>query len=639
MVRHTWPDPFVATGPEYATDVMMTPIVVQLADDNCDGVVDERDVPDILFSTFSNGAYATTGTLHALSVRDGRLVEAWQFEGVVAQLQIAGADFHPSFGGEVVACGADGSVVALSATDTELWRRAGTACWMPALADLDQNGDVEVVVEGGILDGATGTLEHAFTGAPLRSTFTVADLDGDTRLDVVTGYEAFRGDGTLLASTGTAIGPGDRVGLPAVVDLDVDGRPEVVVVMAQTNEVAVWRYDAAAAGSAAIVRAPFDGAVDPGGAWAWTTGMGPITAGDFDGDDRPDIAYTGFRGYVVLSGAHLANPARPSTLSSDGVLLWSRETREDNGSTGSALFDFDGDGRVEVLYNDTERVLILAAADGEELASLCNTTGSVHEYPVVADVDGDGEADVILVANAFASPRPPPTPGGPTYRCQLGGVESIQSGLRVLSSPDGSWVRAPRIWNQHTYHVTNVAESGAIPAIEPSNWRVPGLNNFRQNLQPGAERAAPDATVTVSCQLERTVRVTVRNVGSALMPDGVEVRLLDGATELARVATTLVLAPAQQQAFDVALPVATPSTLRRDRRVPEAAPVPRGQRLRGPELSRVKRPISSQKARVRTPKSRVRKPSRARPRPSHRSDRQRRGARRSSRAPARPAAP
>jgi hypothetical protein len=409
--------------------------------------------------------------------------------------------------------------------------------------------------------------------------------------------------------------------------------------MAQTNEVAVWRYDAAAAGSAAIVRAPFDGAVDPGGAWAWTTGMGPITAGDFDGDDRPDIAYTGFRGYVVLSGAHLANPARPSTLSSDGVLLWSRETREDNGSTGSALFDFDGDGRVEVLYNDTERVLILAAADGEELASLCNTTGSVHEYPVVADVDGDGEADVILVANAFASPRPPPTPGGPTYRCQLGGVESIQSGLRVLSSPDGSWVRAPRIWNQHTYHVTNVAESGAIPAIEPSNWRVPGLNNFRQNLQPGAERAAPDATVTVSCQLERTVRVTVRNVGSALMPDGVEVRLLDGATELARVATTLVLAPAQQQAFDVALPVATPSTLRRDRRVPEAAPVPRGQRLRGPELSRVKRPISSQKARVRTPKSRVRKPSRARPRPSHRSDRQRRGARRSSRAPARPAAP
>jgi hypothetical protein len=228
VVRHTWPDPFVATGPEYATDVMTTPIVVQLADDNCDGVVDERDVPDILFSTFSNGAYATTGTLHALSVRDGRLVEAWQFEGVVAQLQIAGADFHPSFGGEVVACGADGSVVALSATGTELWRRAGTACWMPALADLDQNGDVEVVVEGGILDGATGTLEHAFTGAPLRSTFTVADLDGDTRLDVVTGYEAFRGDGTLLASTGTAIGPGDRVGLPAVVDLDVDGRPEVV---------------------------------------------------------------------------------------------------------------------------------------------------------------------------------------------------------------------------------------------------------------------------------------------------------------------------------------------------------------------------------------------------------------------------
>lgn len=561
VVRHTWPDPFVATAPEYATDVMMTPIVVQLGDDNCDGIVDERDVPDIVFTTFASGAYSTTGTLRAVSVEEGRLVEAWHLDGVVAQLQLAGGDLHPSFGGEIIACGTDGSVIAVSATGTELWRRPSTSCWMPALADLDQDGDVEVIVEGGILDGETGALEHAYEGA-FRSTFTVADLDGDSRLDVVTGFEAYRGDGTLLASTEGWLGTPDRVGLPAVADLDGDGRVEVVVVMAQTNEVGVWRYDAAMAGSALILRTPFDGAVDPGGVWAWTTGMGPVTAGDFDGDDHPDIAYTGFRGYVVLDGAHLADDSRPSTLTPDGVLLWSRPTREDNGSTGSALFDFDGDGRVEVLYNDTERLLILSAADGEEIASLCNTTGSVHEYPVVADVDGDGEADVIVVSNAFASPRTPPTPDGPTYRCQLGGTESIQSGLRVLSSPDGSWVRAPRIWNQHTYHVTNVDESGAIPRVEVSNWLVPGLNNFRQNLQPGTERAAPDAVVTVSCLLEGSVRVTVRNVGSALLADGVEVRLLDGATELARVATTLILAPAQQQAFDVSVGTTTPAGLR-----------------------------------------------------------------------------
>jgi hypothetical protein len=549
-VRYRWPDPFAESpGAPYPHDVMMTPIVVQLADDNCDGEVDERDVPDIVLTTFENGLYATTGTMHALTVRDGALIEAWSFGGIIGQMNLAGGDFHAAPGGEVVGCGTDGSVVAVSATGSELWRTPATTCWMPALADLDQDGDVEVIVEGGILDGETGALEHAYA-APLRSSFAVSDLDGDTRLDVITGFEAFRGDGTLLVSTGSAIGPSDRVGLPAVVDLDVDGRPEVVVVMAQTNEVAVWRYDPAAAGGYTVVRAPFDGAIDPGPPWAWTTGMGPVTAGDFDGDDRPDVAYTGFRGYVVLSGAKLVDAARPSTLTSDGVLLWSIPTREDNGSTGSALFDFDGDGRVEVLYNDTERLRILSGVDGSDLHTLCNTTGSVHEYPVVADVDGDGEANVVLVANSFSHMLAPAYPGGPTYTCD----GAWQSGVRVLSSPDGSWVRAPRVWNQHTYHVTNVEESGRIPAIEAANWTVPGLNSFRQNRQPGSERSAADATVTLICLGGGMVRVTVRNLGEAPMPAGIEAAITRGATtELARVATTVVLYPAQSQSFDVML--------------------------------------------------------------------------------------
>ena len=38
-----------------------------------------------------------------------------------------------------------------------------------------------------------------------------------------------------------------------------------------------------------------------------------------------------------------------------------------------------------------------------------------------------------------------------------------------------------RIWNQHTYHITNVRADGTIPAVEQNNWLVPGLNNFRLN--------------------------------------------------------------------------------------------------------------------------------------------------------------
>jgi hypothetical protein len=42
-------------------------------------------------------------------------------------------------------------------------------------------------------------------------------------------------------------------------------------------------------------------------------------------------------------------------------------------------------------------------------------------------------------------------------------------------------VQTRRIWNQHTYHITNVNPDGTIPSNEQNNWQVPGLNNFRLN--------------------------------------------------------------------------------------------------------------------------------------------------------------
>ncbi|HEY0133622.1 MAG TPA: hypothetical protein VGB85_06065 [Nannocystis sp.] len=56
-------------------DVMMPPIVIQLDDDNCDLVVDERDIPEIVFSSFEGGDYNNNGTLRAVSVKDGAFVE------------------------------------------------------------------------------------------------------------------------------------------------------------------------------------------------------------------------------------------------------------------------------------------------------------------------------------------------------------------------------------------------------------------------------------------------------------------------------------------------------------------------------------------------------------------------------------
>ena len=84
---------------------------------------------------------------------------------------------------------------------------------------------------------------------------------------------------------------------------------------------------------------------------------------------------------------------------------------------------------------------------------------------MVADVDNDGHADIVV-----------------TVATRSGGNASVRNtGVHVLQDVANQWARTRRIWNQHSYHITNVNEDGTIPLVETPNWLVPGLNNFRLN--------------------------------------------------------------------------------------------------------------------------------------------------------------
>ncbi len=188
---------------------------------------------------------------------------------------------------------------------------------------------------------------------------------------------------------------------------------------------------------------------------------------------------------------------------------------------------------------------------GRILFEACNTTGTLLEYPVIADVDNDGHADIVVVSNAYASALP-------EYPC-ADGVGLAQAGVRVFGDQSGSWVRTRRVWSEHAYHVTNVEEDGTIPAHEAPNCQQNGLNNFRQNKQPGGELSAPDAVVSIAagCPGPDAIVATVRNVGAAALPAGVVVGFYEGApgagAKLGERSTTKVLFPAESEA--VTLPV------------------------------------------------------------------------------------
>jgi hypothetical protein len=129
------------------------------------------------------------------------------------------------------------------------------------------------------------------------------------------------------------------------------------------------------------------------------------------------------------------------------------------------------------------------------------------------------------------------------------------------------WVGTRTLWNQHTYHVSNICDDrdsachapnryGAIPKAEIRNWNVAWLNNFRQNVQDRGVFDAPDATVSLAipeCASPVVLRPSVRNVGLASLPAGVVVEgvVLPSGKALGRATTTRALLPGQLETLSI----------------------------------------------------------------------------------------
>jgi hypothetical protein len=97
------------------------------------------------------------------------------------------------------------------------------------------------------------------------------------------------------------------------------------------------------------------------------------------------------------------------------------------------LFDFDGDGKVEVVYADECFLRVYSGPTGEVLFSAYRTSATWFESPVIADVDKD-DATEIVVNNAMAvgcsDARTQIPPTGTPY------VDPLDPGVRCLENAD-----------------------------------------------------------------------------------------------------------------------------------------------------------------------------------------------------------
>ena len=335
----------------------------------------------------------------------------------------------------------------------------------PVLADVDGDGDVEVI--GGTsrvqvidIDRATGELSLRYRTEPTAACGNnsyrtcipvVVDVDVDGEVEIVVGHYVFD------AATGAIeqIGTGLSDAFVGVANFDDDPEGEIVRVDAGLLHIVnhdfttVW-------GPIPLASRDDEASIGAGG---------PPTIGDFDGDGRPEIGIAGARVYAVYDPDL---PVSDPPADDDGV-LWKAPTVDGSSNrTGSTIFDFDDDGRPEVVYGSEQNLWIYDGPTGEVRWRRPISSATTTEAPVVADVDGDGQAE--LVVNV---------PGARSEDRTL-----HPAGLSVYEAPGDNWVRARAIWNQHTYNVTNVGADGSIPRVPQVNWLQGGLNNFRQQSFP-----------------------------------------------------------------------------------------------------------------------------------------------------------
>ncbi len=373
--------------------------------------------------------------------------------------EIAIANLSNDNCGEIFFMGQQGGKIYLFAYDCQLnflWQTANPLPNDPinfGLADFDSDGLVELYAKDEIYDALTGT-RIVKTTAPIYGRINggpvAVDMLGDNKLELVLGLSIYQVNlGARTADAGSLTLLKNRseyfirneYNATSVADFNLDGFLDVIASGSETafnKTTTIYYWDV----KNDVVKTYRDlaSSYGPNG---WGNGTGRVNIADLDGDGKLNASY--------VSGKYLY------ALKEDLTLLWRIVINEEtSGYTGCTLFDFNGDGKSEIVYRDEQFLYIIDGTDGSVYNQKACISRTNREYPIVADVDADGSTE-LCVTCGFDDALAKANFNNLSY--------SQYAHIRVFKSAAEPWVPARRVWNQHGYFVVNVNDDLTIPKV------------------------------------------------------------------------------------------------------------------------------------------------------------------------------
>lgn len=442
-------------------DVSTTPLVANLTDDNADGIINEKDSPDIVFVSYD-----------APSLYDGWLVV---LDGTTGDVHFTREGWHPTAGLAIADLNDDGQpdIVgfsnarkpsAIGGDGYYLWRADDPVnAWNPQLTIADTDGEAgpEVLAGTTLLSGQNGDFIRAFPPPSDSPNFApeVADLDRDGEAEIIIGNVVFNHDGKVKWRSDLK----NDAGLwTAVVNADDDRDGEVLII-----------------GGGRMVLVEPDGTVITD-IETDTLRPGPPCIADFDGDGEAEAGWSdsGLLGVYELNG----DP------------LWQIEVAYQGlARPACSAYDFDANGTYEILYADSETLMVRSGINGAlRMAVEHENFRNWWDYPVVADVDNDGSAEIIVAASAEEN--------------------MSYGGLTVYGHPADRWLDAGDAWLNHRFTSADALPDTTAPSGLPYPWLI--TNTVRG--RPAVDSAGTDLEVEVidtcwvGCSGNDLVQITVQ---------------------------------------------------------------------------------------------------------------------------------